>query len=56
MDHAPTTPTNHEVLKAMLPCFTEAFGNPSSVYFYGQEARGAAEEARTKLVELIGAQ
>jgi nitrogen fixation NifU-like protein len=49
-------PLRHpEVLKAMLPCFTEAFGNPSSVYFYGQEARGAVEKARTKVAELIGA-
>jgi cysteine desulfurase len=39
----------------MLPYFTEAFGNPSSIYSYGQEAKGAVEEARTKLAELIGA-
>ena len=55
LDHAGTTPTHPEVVKAMLPCFTEAFGNPSSVYSYGQEARGAVEKARTKVVELIGA-
>ena len=39
----------------MLPYFTDAFGNPSSVYSYGQEARGAVEEARTRVAELIGA-
>jgi len=39
----------------MLPFFTDAFGNPSSVYSYGQEARGAIEEARTKVAGLIGA-
>ncbi len=55
LDHAATTQTHPEVLKAMLPCFTEAFGNPSSVYSYGQEARGAVEKARTKVAELIGA-
>jgi len=55
LDHAATTPTHPEVLKAMLPYFTDAFGNPSSIYSYGQEARGAIEEARTKVAELIGA-
>jgi cysteine desulfurase len=55
LDHAATTPTHPEVVKAMLPYFTEAFGNPSSIYSYGQEAKGAVEEARTKVAELIGA-
>jgi cysteine desulfurase len=56
LDHAATTPTHPEVVKAMLPYFTDAFGNPSSIYSYGQESRGAVEEARTKVAELIGAQ
>ena len=55
LDHAATTPTHPDVVEVMLPCFTEAFGNPSSVYSYGQEARGAIEKARTKVAELIGA-
>ena len=55
LDHAATTPTHPEVVKAVLPFFTDAFGNPSSIYSYGQEARGAVEEARTKVAELIGA-
>jgi cysteine desulfurase len=55
LDHAATTPTRPEVVKAMLPFFTDAFGNPSSIYSYGQEAKGAVEEARTKVAELIGA-
>ena len=55
LDHAATTPTRPEVVKAMLPYFTDAFGNPSSIYSYGQEARKAVEEARTKVAELIGA-
>jgi cysteine desulfurase len=55
LDHAATTPTRPEVVKAMLPYFTDAFGNPSSIYSYGQEAKGAVEEARTKVAELIGA-
>jgi cysteine desulfurase len=39
----------------MLPYFAEAFGNPSSIYSYGQEAKGAIEEARAKVADLIGA-
>jgi len=38
----------------MLPYFTDAFGNPSSIYSYGQEAKGAIEEARVKVARLIG--
>jgi cysteine desulfurase len=40
----------------MLPYFTDAFGNPSSLYSYGQEAKGAIEEARSKVAGIIGAQ
>jgi len=39
----------------MLPYFTEAFGNPSSIYSYGQEVRGVIEGVRTKVAKLIGA-
>jgi cysteine desulfurase len=55
LDHAATTPTHPEVVKAMMPFLTDAFGNPSSIYSYGQEAKGAVEEARTKVAELVGA-
>jgi len=55
LDHSATTPTHPGVVKAMLPFFTDAFGNPSSVHSYGQEAKGAVEEARSKTAELIGA-
>jgi len=54
LDYAATTPTHPEVVKAILPYFTDAFGNPSSIYFCGQEAKGAIEEARTKVASLIG--
>ena len=56
LDYAATTPAHPEVVKAMLPYFTDAFGNPSSLYSYGQEAKGAMDEARTKVADLIGAQ
>ncbi len=56
LDYAATTPTHPEVVKAMLPYFTDFFGNPSSIYSYGQEAKGAIEEARAKVADLINAQ
>ncbi len=55
LDYAATTPMHPDVVKAMLPYFTDAFGNPSSIYSYGQEAKGAVEEARVKIANLVGA-
>ncbi len=55
LDYAATTPMHPEVVKAMLPYFTDVFGNPSSIHSYGQEAKGAIEEARVKVADLIGA-
>lgn len=55
LDYAATTPTRPEVVEAMLPYFTEVFGNPSSIHFCGQEAKKAIEEARVKVAGLIGA-
>ncbi|MFC1966691.1 cysteine desulfurase NifS [Chloroflexota bacterium] len=55
LDYAATTPTRPEVVKAMLPYFTEVFGNPSSIYSCGQEAKGAIEEARANVANLISA-
>ena len=39
----------------MLPWFTDGFGNPSSIHSFGQEAKGAIEEAREKVARLVGA-
>ena len=55
LDYAATTPARPEVVEAMRPCFTEAFGNPSTIYSYGQEAKGAVEAARAKIARLINA-
>ena len=55
LDYAATTPAYPEVVKAMLPYFTDTFGNPSSIHSYGQEAKGAIEEARVKVANLINA-
>jgi cysteine desulfurase len=55
MDHAGTTPMRKEVLDAMMPYMTEKFGNASTIYFYGREAKKALEESREKVALLIGA-
>jgi len=56
MDHHATTPVDPRVLDAMLPYFTEQFGNSSSnTHEYGHKARIAVEEARSKVADLIGA-
>lgn len=54
-DHAATTYTKEEVVKAMLPYFTLNFGNASSVYSIGRKSRKAVEEARDKVANAIGA-
>lgn len=56
MDHSATTPVAPEVLEAMLPYFTEKFGNASSLHSFGLEAKEALEESRSKVAALIGAQ
>jgi cysteine desulfurase len=55
MDHSATTPVDRRVVEAMLPFLTESFGNPSSVHFYGQQARTAVDRARREVAGLIGA-
>ena len=49
LDHAATTPVDPDVLAAMLPYFTERYGNPSSIYQLGQESRAAIDQARVRL-------
>ena len=55
MDHSATTPTDRRVVDAMLPYFTEKFGNASSVHFFGQEARAALDRARREVAQLVNA-
>lgn len=54
-DYSATTPVDPEVLKEMIPHFTQDFGNPSSIYSFGREGRKAVEEARERVARLIGA-
>jgi len=55
LDHAATTAVHPEVVQAMLPYFNERFGNASTLYSYGQEARDAIEEARSNIALFVGA-
>ena len=56
LDHAATTPVAGEVLEAMLPYFSDCWGNASAVYATGREARRAVEDARKAVAAAIGAQ
>ncbi|MDR2131728.1 MAG: cysteine desulfurase NifS [Clostridiales Family XIII bacterium] len=55
LDYSATTPVKDEVLQAMLPYFSQNFGNPSSLYTIGQESKQALEDARERVAALIGA-
>jgi cysteine desulfurase len=54
-DHNATTPVAPEVLAAMLPYFSEEYGNASSIHTFGQRGRGAVEQARESVAALLGA-
>ena len=56
MDNAATTATRPEVLEAMLPYFTQHYGNPSSIHSVGRDARRAVEKARQQVAAALGAQ
>ena len=56
VDHSATTPLRREVLDAMLPYLTENFGNASTVYAEGREAKKAINTARAQVAKAIGAQ
>jgi len=55
LDNSATTPVDPAVVEAMMPYFTEIFGNPSSVHWFGREAKVAIEEARYKIANFINA-
>ena len=55
MDYSATTPVKKEVLDAMVPYFTEHYGNPSSLYTIGLESKNAISKARQQVASLIGA-
>ncbi|MFA5070815.1 MAG: cysteine desulfurase family protein [Candidatus Pacearchaeota archaeon] len=55
LDNAATTKVDDEVLKTMIPYFTEKYGNASSVHFVGQEAKEGLEKSRKIIAKSIGA-
>lgn len=54
-DQAATTRLSDRALQAMLPCFTQIYGNPSSLHTQGREAEAALEKARETMALLLGA-
>ena len=54
-DYAATTPVDPRVIKAMLPYFSEKFGNTMSLHSFGQEAKLTLEKSRRQVADLIGA-
>lgn len=55
LDHNATTPIRPEVLQIMMPYLSGEYGNASSIHTYGQNARGAVEQARAQVARLVGA-
>jgi cysteine desulfurase len=55
LDHNASTPVHPEVVAAMLPYFSERFGNPSSVHGFGREAREGLDIARDQVARVLGA-
>ncbi|MBR0220808.1 MAG: cysteine desulfurase NifS [Synergistaceae bacterium] len=55
LDYTATTPVSPEVLEAMLPYFSEIYGNPSSVYSFSQKSRDAIEKARSQVAKALNA-
>jgi cysteine desulfurase len=54
LDHAATTPVDEAVVRAMLPYWTSAWGNPSSLYAAGRAARAALDESRAAVARALG--
>ena len=56
LDNAATTKTAPEVVEAMLPYFTEMYGNPSSVYDFAGKSKDAVTKGREQIANVLGAQ
>jgi len=55
MDHSATTCTKKEVLEAMIPYYSEHFGNPSSIYSIAEDSKKAIDAAREQVAKVLGA-
>jgi len=53
LDHSATTPTDPRVVEAMMPYFTEIYGNPSSAHSFGRKAEFAVETARETVARIL---
>ena len=56
VDNNATTKVAPEVLEAMLPYFSEYYGNPSSMHFFGGQVQKKVDEARAKVADFLGAE
>jgi cysteine desulfurase len=56
LDSNATTPMQPEVASAMMPVFSEDYGNPSSIHWFGQHAKSLVDEARQQVAKLIHAE
>lgn len=56
LDHAATTPVDPRVLQSMVPYLADAYGNPSSIYRLGQDARAAIDRARASVARVLNCQ
>ena len=54
LDNAAATPMDREVLDAMMPYLTTSYGNPSSLHYFGQQARAAVQKARGQVAHCLG--
>lgn len=54
LDYAATTPVDEEVLREMMPYFSQKFGNPSSTHTFGQEALEGVDKARQQVADFLG--
>lgn len=55
LDNAATTKTAPEVVQAMLPYFSEYYGNPSSIYDFAGKSKEAITKGREQIAEVLGA-
>jgi cysteine desulfurase len=56
LDYSASTPTDPRVVEAMMPYFTEVYGNPSSIHSFGRQAEQAIEDARETIARIMNCQ
>jgi len=56
LDYAASTPLDPRVMEAMLPYFSQHFGNPSSIHYFGQQSEAAVETARERIAAALNCQ